>query len=302
MVRASSNYCQVMLSDNCQSPYGEICRLSHLTAYLAFNEAAPPKVTWSPDYTTVAVHGHHVEVACMRTGTRRLLQDADIFFRAHVLRGHVLPLLPTEPLADDMSNRDYGYNWTLSLTPTSEPHPLLSRFLREPNSPFFVRSHGSHFELSALAIRAWLHKLDDFVDQLAVLFHIGSPAPPRGTEEADIRGINDATRLRNYFHQHNHRWMIGLYDKTTNNKGRDNFVPRLVAPAVSRFIDQYIAWVVPCSAIFLHFLFGRQEAQIQRTFLFSRSGQRATSEHLSDQIKRFTQRFELFSSSFSRQA
>lgn len=289
--RACQRNVPLYLSETEPSPYSFVVQLQHFVTYLALKEHPPPNITWNLDMTSVSIQGKgSLSLATYRLGLKRAVEDAQDFLLNTLMRGHSLSLEIPENFLDDLPCAQVGYGWvdTLALPHLPDSEPLLACFLREPNTPFLLPTSDGHFQLRTPAVHEWLYNYHKMTEMFLCLTLTTLPAPPRGTELVDSKVLNTTTRMRNLFRDHGRLWLIGMYDKTTNNKGHDGFIPRLYPKNVDRLISIWLVFARPVAIRFMTQLKSEESASVYREFLFPLYGARATSDQLTQALKVFS--------------
>ncbi|KAF8479911.1 hypothetical protein JB92DRAFT_2837710 [Gautieria morchelliformis] len=273
VLRACQQNVQLYLSDTESSPYSFVVQLQRYVTSLAHNEHPPPNITWDLHFTAVTIGCKGtLSLAKYRLGLQRAVRDAEHFLLKTLLRGHDLPLNIPDNFLDDLRNTSVGYGWVNNLPhPDSlKKEPLLALFLREPRSPFILPTTDGRFHLRHTAVRNWLNAYDHMTAMFMCLTQTTLPAPPRGTELL---------------------WLIGMYDKTTNTKGHDAYIPRLYPKNVDRLISIWLAFARPLAIRWVTETESSMAASVFKQFMFPLSNKRATSEQFGQALQKFTLKY-----------
>ena len=197
-----------------------------------------------------------------------------------------LPLDLNEP--DDTSNTTPGYG---RLATSRDPQWRLMRHIMDTPSIFdeFFNVHDGIRKIHGSNVTKWLQKIEEFKSFIFILLHWLSGMPKRGTELIRLKIANIANRTRNFYSMYGYMAILGLYNKTSANTGRDNvtlhFIPQAVGNIILRFY--YSAanverWLV--SELY-HGVAGGQVDPHWDAYFFSSCGRRWTADKLSKILK-----------------
>jgi len=187
--------------------------------------------------------------------------------------------------ADDTSDNTPGHgilaterdeNWTL-MKHIMETDYLFDQFFDEVDGrPKLRRNRALKF----------LEKIAHFRRLEYVLIHWLSGMPKRGTESNRFKIVNLADRMRNFYFMYNHLAVLGLYNKTSANTGKDNVTLHFLPPAVSTLIQRFNYFVADLERWIVGELTSPSEVDRDwPAYVFSSFGKRWTSQTLSDALK-----------------
>jgi len=190
--------------------------------------------------------------------------------------------------ADNTSDSTPGYgilaserdgNWVL-MKHIMETEDLFNEF-------FDVRVIDGKPKLRRERGLKFLEKIAHFRRLEYVLIHWLSGMPKRGTEAIRFKIINLPDRMRNFYLMYNRLAVLGLYNKTSANTGRDNVTLHFLPPAVATLIQKFHYFVADLERWIVGELF--PPSQVDKNwpaYLFCSYGKRWTSQTLSDALQK----------------
>ena len=213
---------------------------------------------------------------------KELLQQDLLFGLSDEQLGHIVF---DQSKADDTSDNTPGHgilgterdgNWTL-MKHIMENKELFDQFFDDVGGiPKLRRSRALMF----------LEKIAHFRRLEYVLIHWLSGMPKRGTEAIRFKIVNLADRMRNFNFMFNHLAVVGLYNKTSANTGKDNVTLHFLPPSIATLIQRFYYFVADLERWIVGELFS--PAEVSRdwpVYLFSSYGKRWTSQMLSDALQ-----------------
>ncbi|KAF9472812.1 hypothetical protein BDN70DRAFT_937909 [Pholiota conissans] len=262
-------------------------RTYHRLAYHdALNYVAPPDIRFSSRFGTkfdykdqrmdvedfaASIHKTYDEAA-------KLLSDDLLFgLSDDQLGGKIF----SQSVADDTSNSTPGYgilgaerdeNWTLMR------HMMDLDDLRNG----FFDNINDKLKLCRWEATQYLDKVGHFKRLIFFLLHCLA-GTMRGTEYIRLKIANVTNRMRNFYSMYDHLAMLGLYNKTSANTGRDNVTLHFLPPALSILIQKFFFFVADVERWIVCEI-SPEITTDWAIYFFTSHGKRWTSQMLSDAL------------------
>ena len=223
---------QIYVKDMVQTPFGFLLETMHLAATISGESSTLPQVTWlgKNEYTSLAIHGKKVELDQLRSLCKKLMKDVKKKFNSEIKMGlqgiKDLNWKKFEP-EDDLSNLKDGYNFATSGLKNKEMD-LIEEFIKNENTKSFLtkRIINGRILWKKENCFKWLKRCKELLEMVAVLVHLLSGQPARGTEMATLRWINSLHEQRGVYWMNGTIMLLGIYSKTRGMTSKNKIIPR----------------------------------------------------------------------------
>lgn len=109
----------------------------------------------------------------------------------------------------------------------------------------YERDSNGRWHVQAHAVRQYENAVQNFLERMIVLIHMGSGQPARRPEFVGLRWCNRQADRRNLLIYNGRVLFILTYHKSLNLTHASRFPVRMLAPAVADLLVQYLLFVVP---------------------------------------------------------
>ena len=174
------------------------------------------------------------------------------------------------------TERDQGWILMEHIMQTEQLFTNFFHDLDADGKPKLRRERGLEF----------LEKIAHFKRLLFILMHFLSGMPKRGTEVVKFKIANLANRMRNFYLMYNHLAIVGLYNKTSANTGKDNVTLHFLPHSISNLIQRFYYFVGDLERWMVQKLFPSEVSANWPVYFFSSYGKRWTSKTLSDILQK----------------
>ncbi|KAH9920755.1 uncharacterized protein B0H18DRAFT_843886, partial [Fomitopsis serialis] len=277
--------CQQWLTDDHACPWNTLRDHQRFASSLALQQPAAPKITWSPDMTSVTCQGRTLQISRLHDGLQKLVKSVQQRMQ-QLSDGHVIPLSVPADLTEDLTDDRVGYSWlTLGqFTPTDLP--LLKILLEHPKYSLAHVDNNGEFQWNHPGLQALRRDLSELVSELAVLCFMTPAPPPRGTEFVDTR-LSNAQIPRNMYKNYG-TWFIHQRTKTSALTESLSWVPTLCPEPVAALVDWYLVLVRPVENIISHVLDDDAARANHREYMWMSNGEQLDSGQFSHILERVT--------------
>ena len=206
-------------------------------------------------------------------------------------------------LHDDMRNRQPGYSFLQHHMNRHRLAPLVKDFIRHlchsDKAKLALKQFHTTDEiveapiqfmdtnLSPHLVRKWLVYIRILQEKLAVLLHICSGSPGRGTEVATFNLQNTAFTPRNVYVSEGVIVLLARYSKQRKEKGSDKIIARYLDQKTSRLLTIFLVFVKPVQGFLLERVQRTEQSLHQKhmTPLFASENGRMTADRFRDVIR-----------------
>lgn len=229
---------------------------------IACTQVKEPNVFLSPDFGSITIGVHHMELDSLRNGIKELLNDVEKHYTTLTKGNKLLKEFP-DNLIDDLTNTTRGYSF-LSEEPFEQKAHCLFYFFVEEYSLAMVDNDGrigwnipQIKEFLRNSLKAW----EPLYHLLFITTHISS----RGTQFIDHQ-ITNADRHRNLFAQLGEMFLLTTYSKTTSATDHDSCTPGFLPNQVAYWLLEFLGGGLRnAESILAGIVYGKEVEQIYRT-------------------------------------
>lgn len=221
--------------DHQPTTFGSLRSITHYATSITMSTMAPPNIIWNDfeTFKSLRFEGHLITFDQVKCILETLETKVVNLWQSTVLCGLDVYVKYSD-LADDMTNTSAGYCFLDNPANRLDSHffDLGHAMFMDPIlwSNLFTQLPGTEeWQPNVPKCRKWLMDLAIFEQFLMAGIDMTGGAPPRATEIASFLICNTPFRVRNFFIAGHHKSFIRQYDKTTNNKQQDQFIPHSIA-------------------------------------------------------------------------
>lgn len=221
--------------DHQPTTFGSLRSITHYATSITISTMAPPNIIWNDfeTFKSLRFEGQLITFDQVQHILETLETKVVDLWQRTVLKGLDVYVRHSD-LADDMTDTSAGYSFLDNPTNGLDSHffDLGQAMFSDPTlwSEFFTQPPGAgNWQPNVPKCRKWLVDLAMFERFLMAGIDMTGGAPPRATEIGSFLIRNTPFRVRNFFVAGHHKSFIRQYDKTTNNKQRDQFIPHSIA-------------------------------------------------------------------------
>ena len=229
---------------------------------IAYSQVKEPNVYVSPDFGSITIGLHTMELESLRNGIKELLNDVEERYAALTKGNRTVKSMP-DNLIDDLTDTTRGYSF-LSEEPFSQDAHSLFFFLVEEYSLAMVDSDGRigwNIPQIKEFLRGSLHAWEPLYHLLFITTHISS----RGTQFIDHQ-ITNADRHRNLFAQLGEMFLLTTYSKTTSATDHDSCTPGFLPNQVAYWLLEFLGGGLRnAESILAGIAYGKDVEQMYRT-------------------------------------
>ena len=234
--------------------------IQHYRAYARkMRQQVKRNVIYDVNENLIKFAGEPVDIDKLRAGMHSLVQECRQILYNDLLYIHPDEIDATvniENIRDPSHDKTRGH-WFAMHGPNSLGYFnafLLKRFANTdtPLGQMFARRGFRRIRFDQTQIDHWLRIRNRWMKKLAVLVHLSSGSPVRGTEILLVLYKNGASRTRDLFiDQNTHQVRLHTYyTKTSNITGRDKPTIRLLSREISQLLVHYLViahpWYIYC--------------------------------------------------------
>lgn len=262
----------------------------HVSSTLAMGRDVLPVILWE-DSETMRYEGMPFTIGDLKNMMEKELAEAERILHEDVMKG--LPadvLLPDySRIVDQLRNRNEEYNFLLDPeNPFVEArHNFAKAFLEHPeHGPAFADlDEDGDIVYNHKVARDWFGKVNEFLEKLFVILHVGCGLPARGTESAETLICNLEDAERNLYAILDHICIVGRYNKTSVNRGLDKLIPRALHPRLAQLLLEYLALIRPLERSIAVQVVEKEHRGVFDTHLWAGVKGKWTSRQMSDILK-----------------
>ena len=270
------------------TPWNTVRDHQRYTSSLVLRQAAAPKLSWSPDMTSITCEGHTLMITRLRKGIEKIIED--VKHRITKLSNHTdIPFTVEPDLVENLADDKAGSSWLQNGPFTRTPLPLLQILFSHPDYTIAHIDSFGKFRWNHPGLHQLRRDISELASELAVLCFLTPAPPPRGTEFADTR-ISNSQIPRNVYKDHG-TWFIHHRVKTSELTESLSWVPTLCPDSVSRLLDWYLVIARPVECIISQVLDSEEDHASHNEFLWMFNGSQVDSEQFSHLLDRTTGMF-----------
>ena len=266
---------------NSLMPFDQIKELSSYASSIVLAEPLPPRISWDDGMTTVAIDGEHISLDFLRQGIQEEIRQLESCILALTGEQSIPDWLSKDdggrPVKDEPRNRDPGYSFLDDSRFRDRHHPFLRHLVEDPEWNLARMDVTQKLVKNMVVCHRVFDRTEEIQEKLLVLIHIFSHC--RGTELAETKIQNSASRLRNLAIYHDRLYNNISHTKTSQSTGHDSYLPCLLPAEISRLLVHYLVVIRPVEVYLSLVLWGEQTAALYTTYLFVARQRRLTASH-----------------------
>ena len=270
------------------TPWNTLRDHQRYASSLVLRQAAAPRLSWSPDMSSVTCEGRTLALYRLRAGIRKITESIQERMK-RLTRNTEIPVTVPAELSENLADDKAGTSWLQLGRFTPKELPLLEILLSHPDYTLAHVDSFGVFRWNHPGLHKLRHDLSELASELAVLCFLTPAPPPRGTEFADTR-ITNAQIPRNVYKDHG-TWFIHHRTKTSGLTESLSWVPTLCPETVSTLLDWYLVVARPIECIISQVLDGEVDHALHNEFLWMMNGKQLDSEQFSHILERTTGAF-----------
>ena len=270
------------------TPWNTLRDHQRYASSLVLRQAAAPRLSWSPDMSSVTCEGRTLALYRLRAGIRKITESIQERMK-RLTRNTEIPVTVPAELSENLADDKAGTSWLQLGRFTPKELPLLEILLSHPDYTLAHVDSFGVFRWNHPGLHKLRHDLSELASELAVLCFLTPAPPPRGTEFADTR-ITNAQIPRNIYKDHG-TWFIHHRTKTSGLTESLSWVPTLCPETVSALLDWYLVVARPIECIISQVLDGEVDHALHNEFLWMMNGKQLDSEQFSHILERTTGAF-----------
>lgn len=277
LLSAANHYCSQWLNKDLNTSYAGICAISSFLNTIVFCSKTEAQMSWDALLSELSWHGELLKLEKLRSGIKKAIIEVKDTL-CSLSGGSVLSYDMPSDYSENMSDTKYGYSF---LNESWIEQNALLKHLIKKSTDLLREGPNGKVEFKPSQALDFLTACEKLRGKLGCIIQITSGQPMRTTETIDMR-IRNTERNRAFYKDHGEIICITNYQKTSNNKGYDAFIPHLIPHEVAQLLEYYLIVIRPLETLMASQIYGFSEAQTYHFYFHVHQGKRITAKVFRD--------------------